>query len=481
MERFRRTLGGLIRLVGTVTVVVGGLWLLAVALVPDSWSFGPGPEGPARTGRPECPRHDTVFVDIAGEWTPVVTQIGTAASITLVPEFHDCQRLLNPGENPAKYGPLIAIFASITTDLLPNPPGFVPIPPPPPPPPPAPAPDPSTALTLPAFPGSVTVFTPSPGFRILPPPNIPAGYTVTAVTASPPSVRTGRENALVTVVNYHEEYAPLHMKTGVSCLYVYHNGSEWAAHLVFAGKPAQSDTLCTKPLDMSRPESWPLAVVPKWDPKLVPVTRWERDPVAKQFYVGVQCGTSWCEIYPMQEGFTHTSAPSYPGLGKGWYDEQYLAEKGNPNSDADGLTPGIAEGTIIPIGDLTSHTNDDFKVWLQVAKVALSVESDAYKSKYRFVKSLAPVAWSTVSLCRGSKSDCNIPIWSKIWMNKCDNEHDPWWAKVESPDGTKYKCVVQRPPMVPGGPLPPGVVRWRWKLKDEGMWARCPGGCCEVT
>ena len=462
-----RRFSSLTQLVGTVVVVLGALWILAVALIPDSFSLGPGPEGAPQSGRPECPRHDVVFVDSAGTWEPLPQAIGTAQDITLVPEFHDCQRLTLPGESPKKYGPLIAIFASITTAGLPNPPGFVPPAPPPPPPPPPPAPAPgasSTVVPSTAFVPSITVTTTAP-----------------LSTTAPPPPRTGRENALVTVLNYDADYAPLHLKTGFSCLYVYHNGNQWAAHLVFAGKAIHSDTLCTKPLDVSRPESWPLPVVPKWDPKLVPVTRWERDPLAKEFYVGVQCGTSWCEIYTDQAAFTHTSAPLYPGIGKGWYDEQYLAEKGSPDTEPDGLIPGIPEGTIIPLGDLTSYTNDDFVTWLQVAKVALSQESEVYKGKYKFVQSAAPIGWSTVSLCRGSKSDCNIPFVKKILMNKCDNDNDPWWARIQSPAGIEYKCVVQRDPMSSTAPLPPGVVRWRWKLKDEGMWARCPGGCCEVT
>ena len=73
-------------------------------------------------------------------------------------------------------------------------------------------------------------------------------------------------------------------------------------------------------------------------------------------------------------------------------------------------------------------------------------------------------------------------VWPPVlFINKCDNSADPWWARVESPAGTTYRCVVRRKPMDPAAELPPGMVRWRWKLKDEGMWVRCPGGCCEKT
>ncbi|HSE52574.1 MAG TPA: hypothetical protein VLB00_10300 [Gemmatimonadales bacterium] len=459
-----------------ILIVVVAVAVFAVRFIPDSISFGPGAEGPAVTGRPECPRHDVVFVDTAGAWTPIAQEIGTAEDITLVPEFHDCQRLTLPGESPKKYGPLIAIFASITLSGLPDPAGFAPPAPPPPPPPPAPPPPPP-----PPAPGAVSIMVPTTGFTLPTSVRIPAGYTVQSISAVPPSTRTGTESAVVTVLNYDADYEPLHMKTGFSCLYVYHNGNQWAAHIVFAGKAIHSDTLCTKELDVNRPDSWPLPVVPKWDPKVVPVTRWERDPVAKEYFVGVQCGSSWCEVFSDRQGLTHNSAPLYQGLGKGWYDEQYLAEKASDGTEPDGLTPGIPEGTIIPVGDLTSYSDEDFKVWVQVAKVALSEESEVYKGKYKFIKSPAPVGWSTVSLCRGTKSDCNIPILKKLFMNKCDNAAEPWWARIQSTAGTEYKCVVQRDPMVPNSPLPPGVVRWRWKIKDEGMWARCPGGCCEVT
>ena len=41
----------------------------------------------------------------------------------------------------------------------------------------------------------------------------------------------------------------------------------------------------------------------------------------------------------------------------------------------------------------------------------------------------------------------------------------------------KYFCVAKRehPAMVI-----PGIVRWRWKVKDETIWVSCQRGCCEV-
>jgi hypothetical protein len=55
-----------------------------------------------------------------------------------------------------------------------------------------------------------------------------------------------------------------------------------------------------------------------------------------------------------------------------------------------------------------------------------------------------------------------------------------WYARIKSASGAslKYFCVKYRP--LPGNVQPPGVVRWRWKIKDETIWVSCPNGCCEV-
>lgn len=431
-------------------LILIALVIVVVNYVPVTWSLGAAAEGDPEPGRPECPRHKGVFViDAAGNWAPTAQEIGTADEITLVPEYHDCQRLVVKGEPPKKYGSMIGIFASITAGAVGNPPGFVP-----PPPPPSP-----TGGTL-----SVTL-------------NFPVIIAL-APPVSPPL--NGTESAVVTILNYDAEYAPLHILQGYSCLYVYHQGAKWAAHIMFVGAETGSDVRCKAKLDAGATQSWPLNVVPTYDPAPLPVTRWQYDATADEFFIGVQCGSSWCEVYNDQLA-SHTESVAYAGRPKGSYDEQTLAEKGDPASDPDGLVPGPAVGRIFPIGDLAGNTPDDFKTWRQVAEVSLSEDSPAYKGKYNFMKSDAAHGAALISLCKGTKGECNIPWIKKLFMNKCKNDTELWWSRIESPDGTEYRCVVRRDPMVTDAPLPPGVVRWRWKIKDEGMWTRCPGGCCEVT
>jgi hypothetical protein len=423
--------------------------------------------------RPECQRHDKVFVDSAGTWVEV-SEIGTAGPNTLVPEYHDCQRLLVKGASPKKFGPLVAVFAAYTLGQLGDPVGFIKL---------------SPALS--ATPGTVlprSLMTVAPLLPVVTVPPLPV-TTVPPFPAVPVVLNvlhTGEESAVATILNYDEEYGPLHILSGYSCLYVYHTGSSpiWKAHLVFAGSAVRSDTLCTHPLDLTIKPSWDLNVEPTPDPYPVPVARWDWDTTAGEHYIGLQCGTSWCEVY--SELLTaHASSPTYQGWGKGWYDEQYLAEKATHGGQPDDLEPGLPVGSIFPIGNLAANTISDFSKWKEVAEVSISEESAPYKNKFNFVKSTAPYGKAFVSLCKGTTSDCSIPWIEVLKMNlknKCANTAELWWAKLESTGGDPtYRCVIRHPPPVPGAALPPGVVRWRWMLKDEGMWVRCPGGCCQVT
>jgi hypothetical protein len=410
-------------------------------------------------GRPECPQHDKIFVDSSGTWVPRPVEIAGSGPITYVPEYHDCQRFMVQASAPKKYGPLVAIFARIDLAALGDPPGLL-------------TSTGATGLTGTAVPIAGVTSTAAPSLG-----NLSLQLTNLALVST--GTQRGTERSVATILNYDDAYDPLHIPRGYSCLYVFHETTTtWAARLV----QAPSDATCLEPMDTVTKTFWRLGVTHYDDPGPPPVARWDWDSGTQEQYVGIRCGSRWCEVYNPDKA--HTPSPTYLGRSKGSYDEQVLAEATTGVGNPDGLIPGEAIGTAFPVGVLEQNTEIMFKnAWVPVAQVSLSQESPVYKSKYKLSKrpgEEAPNGKNWVSLCMGTKSQC-VPLTAQAGVGNCGNATDPWWARIENSEGKKkYRCVVRR--LSPtGAPLPPGVVRWRWKLQDEGMWIRCPGGCCEKT
>ena len=384
-----------------------GLTLVVVSCKPTSPP--PGTAG----ARPECPAEVILVPSDSGLYSTTV--IAASGPISLVPEFHDCQRFTDSARTG--YGSMVAIFARNALETIPDP-----------------------------VPGA-----PSTTSHIL---------------------LAGSEQASATILNYDLPYQPLRIEKGISCLYLYSLNAVWQARIV----PVKSDQACLQPMDPAGPGADlrvdVLAGAPGID--IPPVARWDWDVAVGQHYIGIRCGTRWCEVYNPSQPSLKSSA-SYQGsrlvAAKGWYDEQYLAVPQGPD-----LVPGAALGTIFPVGDLAGAVEANFdKIWRQVALVSLSSASAEYKAKFNFVVGPAPHGQSAISLCRGDVQSC-LPAAATV--NECDNQSDPWWAKIVSGAETRYRCVIRR--QHPGVSIP-GAARWRWKVEDEGGWVRCPNGCCEIT
>jgi hypothetical protein len=390
-----------------LAVVLGSMGLMALIV-----NCNPSPP-PAAAARPECPADVILLPTDSGLYSTTV--IAASGPISLVPEFHDCQRFTDSARTV--YGPLIAIFARNELETIPDP--------------------------------------------------VPGAPTGTSHVAF-----AGIEQASATILNYDTPYEPLRIEKGISCLYLYSANAIWQAKIV----SVNSDQACLQPMDPFGPGTDLRVDVldkPRGD-DVPPVARWDWDPKEGRHYIGIRCGTRWCEVYsPSQPSLT--SSAHYQGsrlvAAKGWYDEQYLAVQQGPN-----LVPGAALGTIFPVGNLAGATVADFdKIWRQVALVSLSAASAEYKNKFNFVVGPAPHGQSAISLCRGDVRACLPPT---ATVNECDNQSDPWWAKIVSGSETRYRCVIRR--QHPGVSIP-GAARWRWKVEDEGGWVRCPDGCCEIT
>jgi hypothetical protein len=374
----------------------------------------PGGSSPAVTaGRPECPA-DVILVP-ADSGLYSTTVIAASGPISLVPEFHDCQRFTDSARTV--YGPMVAIFARNALETIPDP-----------------------------VPGA-----PSTTSHVL---------------------LAGSEQASATILNYDMPYQPLRIEKGINCLYLYSLNAVWQARIV----PVKSDQACLQPMDPAGAGADLRVDVMDAPPgvEVPPVARWDWDVAVGQHYIGIRCGTRWCEVYSPSQPSLKSSA-SYRGTrlvsAKGWYDEQYLAVQQGPN-----LVPGAALGTIFPVGDLAAAVVENFeKVWVQVALVSLSTASVEYKEKFNFVAGPAPLGQSAISLCRGDAQAC-LPAAATV--NECNNQSDPWWARIVSGSETRFRCVIRR--THPGVSIP-GAARWRWKVEDEGGWVRCPEGCCEIT
>jgi hypothetical protein len=282
------------------------------------------------------------------------------------------------------------------------------------------------------------------------------------------------ERAAATIFNYDDPYEPLRIEKGVNCLYLHPENGEWKAKIL----RVQSDTDCLTP-EAGTPDGKPLlvTVVPGIQGHdIPPVARWDWDDVEQEQYIGIRCGTQWCEVYnPSHQSLNSSATYAGPSVVhvKGWYDEQNLAVNG---PTAGTLLPGGVVGTIFPIGELDLNTEIQFNTWKPVALVSLSAASPTYLNKYNFVVGPPPLGQSQISLCKGDRNACGIPATEQV--NDCDQKGDPWWAEIKSGRAVKYRCVIRR--QHPGVPIP-GAVRWRWQNEDDAMWIRCPLGCCEVT
>ncbi|HEX7024495.1 MAG TPA: hypothetical protein VF187_06730, partial [Gemmatimonadales bacterium] len=377
-----------------------GFYVIGVVSALAVVACHPG-AGPATTAaRPECPRDSLVYIPRDTSFYLSGT-VAASGPISTVPEYHDCQRFVT--ERGDSFGSLIAIFASSGLDSVADPP--------------------------------------------------PGPYSPTNVLI------TGRDGkAAATILNYDDEYEPLRIDHGINCLYMTTTNGVWRATII----RVESDSVCLRPASSAQGGS-PLAVsvVPRPVGKIPPVARWDWDPEARQHYIGIRCGSQWCEVYNPSLQVHHASA-SYDGTEqmrvKGWYDEQNLAVSVPSAAQGPGLVPGGVQGTIVPIGDLSLNTENDFdRTWKPVALVSLAAPSQAYKDKFNFIPGPPPVGNSQVALCMGSRETCQIPATENI--DACANQDDTWWARITSGPVSRYRCVIRR--QHPGVQIP-GAVRWRW-------------------
>lgn len=432
------------RLPWILTIALG----LALALCLSMSYCTPEPVHIVLDERPEC-GHD------AADSIPSELIVGTGH----VPEFNDCQRFVLRTDTGFVYGGLFAIYASRTLEQVVD----------------------SLGLPLPD--------------------SVAEGVADSAWQAnsgrqgSPPDRQRGElapyhAVSAAALIAAAGAYEPLRIARGLNCLYVGRlAGEEWFARLVPNVPPDQSDCSAgalgeiygavvlevkrDTTVEFRQPSDFP------------PVARWDWDRERSEQYIGIACGTGWCEVG--RRGFTPSPLLSMEGAAsvgsqrvrriKGWYDQQLLA-KGN---SAATLRPSGVMGTVIPVEDLAQKSDQDFiDDDVEVAHVVLEdVGNDPktlkdYQRKYNFhPASFRKPARILIRDARenGEPNDIWDAEVNRGWLSW----PWPWWMdkKVKRrPVPDEFKAI---------GYKVPGVARWRWLQVDDGVWIRCSEGCCEMS
>jgi len=305
-------------------------------------------------------------------------------------------------------------------------------------------------------------------------------------------------------------YRALKLERGFNCLHFFRRTTGigapgWVATITPVGPDAAA--WCDVPLPASAatgPTVFAVDRGPTMSTSAIPpVARWDWDARNQRQYIGIRCDDAWCKVEPKAAPggvfLPSTLASGAPTAVKGWYDEQLLAV---PPA---GMLPVTAVsgimGSLIPEPDLgipmgqEGETSIYLNTWKAVASVRLDALPRNYTSKLNIVETAGTTNANHVALCYGiTKNGRNPCVASRVGQtNTIPNDvHgvpcSRWFARVgRQPNGSgneKYFCVTRRghDSDMNGNPMPriPGVVRWRWALKDETMWIRCLQGCCEV-
>lgn len=386
---------------------------------------------------PECPRHWERLPKALGGRLSSADGFPVVGTITDVPEFHDCQRLIMPDST---YGPLVAVFAAYNLDTL------------------------QTLVSADSAVAGALILNLSlhKNYDAL---YIRTGYNCLYLWTAPSNVSPGE-------VDWHARILSVDT-TASRCL------NKIDPHT------AGGNDLVVRPLPINY--KLDTAAIP-------PVARWDWDEVARQHYIGIRCGKIWCEVGA--PGFTpsaHYQLPNGPTSKeewrvrsiKGWYDQQPLADIGakRPIPSVVGTVfPGPSLDGLLKTGS-TGH-------WFTAAYVNLSRPSPYYKNMLNLdaVSDALPLKrMNTLLFCHGRRDQC-IPntATAASFLRPCglpltSGQEIIWFQIKPAVEGEpKYGCVKRHDHSMEVTKRIPNTARWRWLLDDETIWKECIQGCCEV-
>jgi hypothetical protein len=408
---------------------------IALAAVLGSWACdrekGPGAGTPSEVAQfPDslaCPDHDS-FLAWRGDTSGSFTQVTLAGSTTLIPEFHDCQRLI---DDKHSFGPLVGIWVP---EYLPTVMDSLP--------------DSQTAIAV------AVVHSWDGTYKEL---DIAQKWNCLYLFRKP-----GSGNEL------RAKMIPVGSQS--DC-----DGRRPTSDL----PPPYLDVTPIVTAGMG-PEDYPA------------VGRWDRDRHQPKHFIGLTCGAAWCEISKGKHGSSRqyslktVTAPKKRRVFevKGWYDEQYLAVP----AASGGLEPLSFLGTLVPDPDLQDRDLHAFEgIWVPAGTASLEAESAEYRAKLYISPGSLPNGYDAganltkVSLCQesGGMKCVFMPASEKP---TCGGTTGQWYARIEEVGSVvryHYKCVTRHDHSGLGRTIP-GTARWSWQENDETQWWRCSEGCCTV-
>ena len=330
------------------------------------------------------------------------------------------------------------------------------------------------------------------------------------------TVSGGTAVPVATIYTPDGTYGALGIKPGFNCLVLSKASSSWKAMMVPRGQGeaaadcAAGSSTTGQPLDVL-PQHLPPEL--GFGPSDFPAAaRWDWDSVHATQYIGIRCGSEWCEVGA--KGFRPSrpyegSDLSFEGVPnaamtakirqrvqriKGWYDTQQLAS-GSGATQA----PSSVNGVLIPspLLDQVNWRTHPLEVyrnrWVHVGYAVL----DGDYGKWHFKKGA-----NKIFLCYGTAaaSSCKVPPSAtqenakSVSLTACSADPTSpalhWYARTVTAVGdTSYGCVKRMDhlaqltafssTLAPGVQYSiPGTARWKFLLDDESTWFSCPTGCC---
>lgn len=457
------------------TVAAAGLFIVSgcTEVIPEKFAD-------ASTGRPEC-RHDWRGRDYPDEQAVVLEAF--SGNILNVPEYHDCQRLIEAqADGSLRYGLLAAVFA---------------------PAPPEPMRDSLSATEPGNEPGELTADSARPATSDRaqaaegPTGTDRAGGEVVYGDFADrmPGADTGVTIALVHIP-YRENggndgaYEPLGIEATWtnSCVVVMEDegwmlplpNAEFCQPYYLRRELVQSGA---SPLKLLEPVAIPHPVAP--------AARWGYDSVSKTHYIGAVCAGRWCMVGD-PDGFSQSPSREYLAAGdpemeavlssRNYYDEQPLAEVERDPNGVPHLVPSANTGTVSPYKRPDVTKVDYAGKWDTAAFVFINPDAGGYEQKFGFDAGDKP---TIISLCHSTATDkCKPGRWKTFKPGECTvpGQEGEWYARITNPGGnTRYFCVQYREHKQATIENPASMTRWRWLPDDETVWIRCRFGCCEVA
>lgn len=254
--------------------------------------------------------------------------------------------------------------------------------------------------------------------------------------------------AVITTEPSREGYPELGIRREEHCLYLDRREGAWNAAVagcatagVTPDGPLERLSVVQARSVGNSPEDYP------------PVVRWGWDHRRNLPYMGVRCGSGWCDIGPA--GF-RPSRRACAGRAKGFCDEQILAVERNGT-----LVPAPGMRAVLqPVPGLEELSVGDFDDWIEVATVRITgIGHPDYVEKFNYHPGRNRM----------------------LFRHTGEDPATGWQAMIISPNAqdTAYRHVVldrhdEDVPM-------PGAARWAWSETDESSWVPCPSGCCYVS